>query len=182
VVTVAIPDLFSACAQLTFLVSGRRPVRGWLQARDLLVAGASVLFSMWVNFSAVYQGPGRRAVRHHPVRGPQRPPRAGRPDPAAGGQPARRHSRASARADLDQVKADEERQTTYSASRPPSVYSRVRSSAAAPSGASTVTSAACRSSAGASSLRTAIRAVPIPRAANWSRARNAARSPMSSPR
>ena len=52
-VTVAIPYLFSACAQLTFMVSGRRPVRGWLLARDLLVAGASVLFSMKVNFSAV---------------------------------------------------------------------------------------------------------------------------------
>jgi hypothetical protein len=38
VVSVAIPYLFSACAQLTFLVSGRRPVRGWLLARDLLVA------------------------------------------------------------------------------------------------------------------------------------------------
>ena len=53
VVTVAIPYLFSACAQLAFMVSGRRPVRGWLLARDLLVAGASMLFSMWVNFSAV---------------------------------------------------------------------------------------------------------------------------------
>jgi len=55
VVTVAIPYLFSACAQLTFLVSRRRPVHGWLLARDLTVAGASVLFSMWVNFSAGYQ-------------------------------------------------------------------------------------------------------------------------------
>ncbi len=55
VVTVAIPYLFSACAQLTFLVSGRRPVHGWLLARDLTVAGASVLFSLWVNFTSGYQ-------------------------------------------------------------------------------------------------------------------------------
>jgi basic amino acid/polyamine antiporter, APA family len=59
VVTVALPYLFSACAQLTYLVSRRRRVRGWLLARDLTVAGASVLFSMWVTFasgySAVYQ-------------------------------------------------------------------------------------------------------------------------------
>jgi len=59
VVTVALPYLFSACAQLTYLVSRRRRVQGWLLARDLAVAGASVLFSMWVTFasgySAVYQ-------------------------------------------------------------------------------------------------------------------------------
>jgi APA family basic amino acid/polyamine antiporter len=30
--TVAIPYLFSACAQLTYLVSRRRPVQGWLLA------------------------------------------------------------------------------------------------------------------------------------------------------
>ncbi len=59
VVTVALPYLFSACAQLTYLVSRRRRVQGWLLARDLTVAGASVLFSMWITFasgySAVYQ-------------------------------------------------------------------------------------------------------------------------------
>ena len=59
VVTVALPYLFSACAQLTYLVSRRRRVQGWLLARDLTVAGASALFSMWVTFasgySAVYQ-------------------------------------------------------------------------------------------------------------------------------
>jgi basic amino acid/polyamine antiporter, APA family len=55
VVTVAIPYLFSACAQLTFLVSQRRPVHGWVLARDLLVVVISVLFSVWVNFSAGYQ-------------------------------------------------------------------------------------------------------------------------------
>ncbi len=55
VVTVAIPYLFSACAQLTYLVSGRRRVHGWLLTRDLTVAGASVLFSMWVTFAAGYQ-------------------------------------------------------------------------------------------------------------------------------
>ena len=55
VVTVAIPYLFSACAQLTYLVSRRRRVQGWLLARDLTIAGASVLFSMWVTFAAGYQ-------------------------------------------------------------------------------------------------------------------------------
>jgi len=54
VVTVAIPYLFSACAQLTYLVSRRRRVQGWLLARDLLIAGVSVLFSMWVTFAAGY--------------------------------------------------------------------------------------------------------------------------------
>ena len=55
VVTVAIPYLFSACAQLTFLVSRRRRVQGWLLARDLLICGVSVLFSLWVTFAAGYQ-------------------------------------------------------------------------------------------------------------------------------
>ena len=59
VVTVALPYMFSACAQLVYLFSRRRRVRGWLLARDLSIAGASVLFSMWVTFasgySAVYQ-------------------------------------------------------------------------------------------------------------------------------
>ncbi len=59
VVTVAIPYLFSACAQLTYLVSQRRQVQGWALARDLSIAGAGVLFSMWVTFAAgwasVYQ-------------------------------------------------------------------------------------------------------------------------------
>jgi APA family basic amino acid/polyamine antiporter len=54
VVTVAIPYLMSACAQLTYLVSKRRRVQGWLLARDLLIAGISVLFSMWVTFAAGY--------------------------------------------------------------------------------------------------------------------------------
>jgi len=39
VVTVAIPYFMSAIAQLTFLVSRRRRVVGWLLARDLSVAG-----------------------------------------------------------------------------------------------------------------------------------------------
>jgi APA family basic amino acid/polyamine antiporter len=30
-------------------------VQGWLLARDLTVAGASVLFSMWVTFASGYQ-------------------------------------------------------------------------------------------------------------------------------
>jgi basic amino acid/polyamine antiporter, APA family len=59
VVTVAIPYLISACAQLTYLLSGRGRVDGWLLARDLTVAGVGALFSMWVCFaagwSAVYQ-------------------------------------------------------------------------------------------------------------------------------
>jgi basic amino acid/polyamine antiporter, APA family len=54
VVTVAIPYLISACAQLTYLVSRRRPVQPWLLARDLTVAGAAALFSMWVAFAAGY--------------------------------------------------------------------------------------------------------------------------------
>jgi basic amino acid/polyamine antiporter, APA family len=55
VVTVAIPYLFSACAQLAYLVSKRRRVQGWALARDLVIAGLSVLFSMWVTFAAGYQ-------------------------------------------------------------------------------------------------------------------------------
>jgi len=55
VVTVAIPYFFSALAQLTYLVSRRRRVQGWQLARDLSVAGASVLFSMWVTFASGYQ-------------------------------------------------------------------------------------------------------------------------------
>jgi APA family basic amino acid/polyamine antiporter len=55
VVTVAIPYLFSACAQLTYLVSRRRRVHGWPLARDLGVAGIGVLFSLWVTFAAGYQ-------------------------------------------------------------------------------------------------------------------------------
>jgi APA family basic amino acid/polyamine antiporter len=55
VVTVAIPYFMSAIAQLTYLVSRRRRVQGWLLARDLSVAGASVLFSMWVTFASGYQ-------------------------------------------------------------------------------------------------------------------------------
>ncbi|HTU74075.1 MAG TPA: amino acid permease [Trebonia sp.] len=55
VVTVAIPYLFSACAQLAYLASRRRKVQGWALARDLSVAVAGVLFSMWVTFAAGYQ-------------------------------------------------------------------------------------------------------------------------------
>jgi basic amino acid/polyamine antiporter, APA family len=55
VVTVAIPYLFSACAQLTYLVSRRRRVQGWLLARDLLICGVSALFSLWVTFASGYQ-------------------------------------------------------------------------------------------------------------------------------
>src|SRR5690348_13463473 len=55
VVTVAIPYLFSACAQLAYLVSKRRRVQGWALARDLAIAGTGVLFSLWVTFAAGYQ-------------------------------------------------------------------------------------------------------------------------------
>jgi APA family basic amino acid/polyamine antiporter len=55
VVTVAVPYFFSACAQLTFLVSRRRPVQGWLLVRDLSISGLAVLFSMWVTFASGYQ-------------------------------------------------------------------------------------------------------------------------------
>lgn len=54
VVTVAIPYLFSACAQLAYLVSGRRTVNGWALARNLAIAVTSVLFSLWVTFTAGY--------------------------------------------------------------------------------------------------------------------------------
>jgi len=54
VVTVAIPYLMSACAQLAYLVSRRRRVQGWLLTRDLAITGAAVLFSMWVTFAAGY--------------------------------------------------------------------------------------------------------------------------------
>jgi basic amino acid/polyamine antiporter, APA family len=54
VVTVAIPYLFSACAQLSYLVSRHRRVHGWLLTRDLMISGAAVLFSMWVTFAAGY--------------------------------------------------------------------------------------------------------------------------------
>ncbi|MCV7227570.1 APC family permease [Mycolicibacterium komossense] len=55
VVTVAIPYLFSACAQLAYLVSRRRKVHGWAMARDLAIATTSILFSLWVAFTAGYQ-------------------------------------------------------------------------------------------------------------------------------
>lgn len=54
VVTVAIPYLFSACAQLTYLVAKRRPVQGWALTRDLTITVAAVLFSLWVTFAAGY--------------------------------------------------------------------------------------------------------------------------------
>ena len=55
VVTVAIPYFFSACAQLAYLVSRRRAVNGWALVRDLAVAGAALLFSLWVTFASGYQ-------------------------------------------------------------------------------------------------------------------------------
>ena len=55
VVTVAIPYFFSACAQLAYLVSRRRRVNGWALTRDLAIATASILFSLWVTIAAGYQ-------------------------------------------------------------------------------------------------------------------------------
>jgi APA family basic amino acid/polyamine antiporter len=55
VVTVAIPYFFSACAQLTYLVSRRRPVNGAALVRDLAVAGIGAAFSLWVTFASGYQ-------------------------------------------------------------------------------------------------------------------------------
>jgi basic amino acid/polyamine antiporter, APA family len=37
------------------VASRRRRAQGWLLARDLLVCGVSVLFSMWVTFASGYQ-------------------------------------------------------------------------------------------------------------------------------
>jgi APA family basic amino acid/polyamine antiporter len=55
VVTVALPYFISACAQLAYLVSRRRTVHGWMLVRDLTVAGASILFSLWVTAASGYQ-------------------------------------------------------------------------------------------------------------------------------
>jgi APA family basic amino acid/polyamine antiporter len=55
VVTVAIPYFLSACAQLAYLVSGRRSVQRWALARDLTVATVGMLFSLWVTFASGYQ-------------------------------------------------------------------------------------------------------------------------------
>jgi basic amino acid/polyamine antiporter, APA family len=54
-VTVAIPHLFSACAQLKYLVSRRPRVQGWRLGRDLAIAGASGLLPLWITFAAGYQ-------------------------------------------------------------------------------------------------------------------------------
>ena len=40
--------------ELVYLVSRRRRVQGWLLTRDLSIAAAAVLFSMWVTFAAGY--------------------------------------------------------------------------------------------------------------------------------
>jgi APA family basic amino acid/polyamine antiporter len=55
VVTVAIPYFFSACAQLSYLVSRRRPVNGAALVRDLVVATIGAAFSLWVTFASGYQ-------------------------------------------------------------------------------------------------------------------------------
>jgi hypothetical protein len=63
VVTVAIPYLFSACAQLTYLVSRRRPVQGWLLARDLSISVVAVLFSLCKHGIEVITVPGSELGR-----------------------------------------------------------------------------------------------------------------------
>ena len=55
VVTVAIPYFLSACAQFAYLVSGRRRVHGAALTRDLAIAVAGLLFSLWVTFASGYQ-------------------------------------------------------------------------------------------------------------------------------
>lgn len=55
VVTVAIPYFFSACAQFSYLLSGRRTVDGWALARNGAIAVTAMLFSLWVTFAAGYQ-------------------------------------------------------------------------------------------------------------------------------
>jgi APA family basic amino acid/polyamine antiporter len=55
VVTVAIPYFISATAQLAYLVSGRRVVHRARLARDLAIAGTSLLFSLWVTAASGYQ-------------------------------------------------------------------------------------------------------------------------------
>ena len=55
VVTVAIPYFISACAQVAYLASGRRKVEGWQLARDGVIAGVGILFSLWVTFASGYQ-------------------------------------------------------------------------------------------------------------------------------
>jgi APA family basic amino acid/polyamine antiporter len=55
VVTVAIPYFLSACAQLAYLVSGRRKVHGWTLTRDLTIATVGIAFSLWVTFASGYQ-------------------------------------------------------------------------------------------------------------------------------
>src|SRR5271157_92308 len=48
------PNPLSPSILLTYLVCRRRRVQRWTLARDLTVAGASVLFSMWVTFASGY--------------------------------------------------------------------------------------------------------------------------------
>ena len=55
VVTVAIPYFLSACAQFAYLVSGLRRVQGAAFVRDLAIAVAGLLFSLWVTFASGYQ-------------------------------------------------------------------------------------------------------------------------------
>ena len=53
-VVVAIPYFISACAQFTYLVSGRRHIEGWALARNMTIAVLGGMFAMWVTFSSGY--------------------------------------------------------------------------------------------------------------------------------
>jgi APA family basic amino acid/polyamine antiporter len=55
VVTVAIPYFFSGCAQLAYLVSGRRRVHGAQLVRDLGIAAVACLFALWTTAASGYQ-------------------------------------------------------------------------------------------------------------------------------
>ncbi|BAX93005.1 amino acid permease [Mycobacterium shigaense] len=54
-VTVAIPYLVSALAQLVYVVSHRRRVDGWRFGRDCAISVACVAFSSWMTVAAGYQ-------------------------------------------------------------------------------------------------------------------------------
>jgi hypothetical protein len=66
VVFVAIPYLFSACAQLTYLVSRCRPLQRWLLAQDLSISVAAGLFSLWVAFAGEYSAVNQAGQAQNP--------------------------------------------------------------------------------------------------------------------
>ena len=82
VVTVAIPYFMSAIAQLTFLVSRRRRVQGWLLARDLSRGrGQRAVLDVGdvrLGLPGRLPGAGRHPGRARPLRLLERPPPAPR--------------------------------------------------------------------------------------------------------